>query len=107
MYYPYSEKRALISCTVTAQLICAFVFAYAKSRISHDAAHLIFAEGLIPHLIAENNALKEEKADLDAEINSLKSTNAELAEANHQMDIENINVSGKCLLKEIDDKCPI
>ena len=23
-----------------AQLICAFVFAYAKSRFSHDAAHL-------------------------------------------------------------------
>ena len=30
----------LISCTVTAQLICAFVFANAKSRFSHDAAHI-------------------------------------------------------------------
>ena len=30
----------LISCLVTAQLICAFVFAYAKIRFSHDAAHL-------------------------------------------------------------------
>ena len=28
----------LISCAVTAQLLCAFVFAYAKSRFSHDAA---------------------------------------------------------------------
>ena len=26
----------------TAQLICAFVFAYAKSRFSHDAARMIF-----------------------------------------------------------------
>ena len=28
----------LISCVVTAQLICVFVFAYAKSRFSHDVA---------------------------------------------------------------------
>ena len=27
---------------VTAQLLCAFVFAYAKSRFSHDAANIIF-----------------------------------------------------------------
>ena len=34
----YAAKiKALISCAVTAQLICAFVFAYAKSRFSHDA----------------------------------------------------------------------
>ena len=32
------KTKALISCAVTAQLICAFVFAYAKSRFSHDAA---------------------------------------------------------------------
>ena len=31
---------ALISYMVTAQLICAFVFAYAKSRFSHEAAQL-------------------------------------------------------------------
>ena len=30
----------LISCAVTAQLICIFVVAYAKSQFSHDAAHL-------------------------------------------------------------------
>ena len=30
---------ALISFAVTAKLICVFVFAYAKSRFSHDAAH--------------------------------------------------------------------
>ena len=32
---------ALISCAVTAQLICGFVYAYTKSRFSYDAAHLI------------------------------------------------------------------
>ena len=33
------KTKALISCTVTA--ICAFVFAYAKSRFSHDVALII------------------------------------------------------------------
>ena len=31
----------LISCAVTVQLICAFVFAYEKSSFSHDAAYII------------------------------------------------------------------
>ena len=30
----------LISFAVTAKLICVFVFAYAKSRFSHDEAHI-------------------------------------------------------------------
>ena len=34
------KTKALISCAVTAQLICVFVFAYAKSRYSHDEAQL-------------------------------------------------------------------
>ena len=37
----YAAKlKVLISCPVTMQLICAFVFAYAKSRFSHDTAHI-------------------------------------------------------------------
>ena len=36
-----AKTKALISSAVTAQLICAFVFAYAKIRFSHVAAHLI------------------------------------------------------------------
>ena len=41
MYLLYTAKTNVqISCVVTAQLNCAFVFAYAKSRFSHDAAHL-------------------------------------------------------------------
>ena len=35
-----AKTKALIRCAVTAQLICAFVFAYAKDRFSHDAAHI-------------------------------------------------------------------
>ena len=31
-----AKTKALISCAVTAQLICVFVFAYAKSRFSHN-----------------------------------------------------------------------
>ena len=34
------KTTALISYTVTAKLICAFVFAYAKSRFFHGAAHV-------------------------------------------------------------------
>ena len=34
-----AKTKALISLAVTAKLICIFVFAYAKSRFSHDRAH--------------------------------------------------------------------
>ena len=36
------QRCCQISCAVTTQLICAFVFTYAKRRFSHDLAHLIF-----------------------------------------------------------------
>ena len=39
------KTKALISCAVTAQLICVFVYVYAKSRFSHNEAHIII---LIP-----------------------------------------------------------
>ena len=35
-----AKTKALISFAVTVKLICVFVFAYAKSRFSHDEAHL-------------------------------------------------------------------
>ena len=35
-----AKTKALISFAVTAKLICVFVFAYAKCRFSHDAAHI-------------------------------------------------------------------
>ena len=37
----FGKTKALISCVVTAQLICGFVFAYVKSWFSHDVAHII------------------------------------------------------------------
>ena len=37
-----AKTKGLISCAVAKQLICTFVFAYAKSRFSHNAAHMIF-----------------------------------------------------------------
>ena len=37
-----ANTKALISLTVTAKLICDFVFAYAKCWFSHDAAHFFF-----------------------------------------------------------------
>ena len=36
-----AKTKALISCAVTAQPICVFVFAYAKSRFSHNEAHIV------------------------------------------------------------------
>ena len=37
-----AKTKAPISFAVTAKPICVFVFAYAKSRVSHDVAHIIF-----------------------------------------------------------------
>ena len=36
-----AKTKALISFAATAKLICVFVFAYAKIRFSHDAAHIV------------------------------------------------------------------
>ena len=36
-----AKTKALISCAVTAQLICVFVFAYAKNGFSHNEAHIV------------------------------------------------------------------
>ena len=35
-----AKTKALISFAVTAKLICVFVFVYAKSRFSHNEAHM-------------------------------------------------------------------
>ena len=35
-----AKTKALISFAVTEKLICVFVFAYAKSRFSHNEAHI-------------------------------------------------------------------
>ena len=40
-HFAYAKTKALISCTITVQLICAFAFAYAKCRFSHDMAHIV------------------------------------------------------------------
>ena len=36
------KTKALISCAVTAQLICVFVFPCAKCRFSNEGAHIQF-----------------------------------------------------------------
>ena len=36
-----AKTKELISCAITAQLTCAFVFACAKSWFSHDVAHVV------------------------------------------------------------------
>ena len=38
----FEKRKTLVSCVVTAQLICVFVFAYAKSLFSHDVQGMSF-----------------------------------------------------------------
>ena len=47
-YNPCRETKGLISCAVTAQLICVFVFAYANCWFSYAVAHLCD----LPHLLS-------------------------------------------------------
>ena len=42
-----AKTKALISCAVTAHLICVFVCAYAKIRFSHDKAHIVLSESTL------------------------------------------------------------
>ena len=44
-YYLFDENKSLLIC-VFAQLICVFVFAYAKSLFSHGEAHISLASFL-------------------------------------------------------------
>ena len=39
-----AKTKTLISFAVTAKLICVFVFAYAKSRFSHDEAQVFILQ---------------------------------------------------------------
>ena len=40
LFYYEANTRALISSAVTVQLVCSFIFAYAKSMFSFDKAHI-------------------------------------------------------------------
>ena len=44
-----AKTKALISFTVSAKLICAFVFAYADCWFSHAVAQLSFQQGFSSH----------------------------------------------------------
>ena len=54
-----SKTKALISFSVTAKLICVFVFEYAKSRFSHDAAHLKVKTRMSYHRVKPPKGLNE------------------------------------------------
>ena len=58
-----AKTKALISIAVTAKLICVFVFAYAKSRFSHDEAqislcHSVKRTGFMKQLSSSKTSLK-------------------------------------------------
>ena len=44
----FSKRKALISCVVSAQLICGFAFPYAKIMFTHGAAQMpLFITGYL------------------------------------------------------------
>ena len=53
------KTKALISFAVTAKLICVFVFVYAKSRFSHDAAQIIMLFFSIKHVVGVSNGYSQ------------------------------------------------
>ena len=54
-----ANTKGLISCMVTAQLICTFAFAYAKSRFSHDATQLCNQHFTLAENYINSNIYKE------------------------------------------------
>ena len=52
-----AKTKALISFVVTAKLICVLVFAYAKIRFSHDAAHIMAELENIPVMPAHSRTI--------------------------------------------------
>ena len=52
-----AKTKALISFAVTANLICVFVFAYAKCLFSHDAAQIYFNSRLLVNFDKVSEAL--------------------------------------------------
>ena len=56
-----AKTKALISCAVTAQLICVFVFAYAKIRFSHNEAHLMVGGKLRIHVNSQERERERER----------------------------------------------
>ena len=53
-----ATTKALISCAVTAQLICAFVFAKAKIWFSHNAAQMVSAAVYITDFMVGNMVMQ-------------------------------------------------
>ena len=49
-----AKTKALIICVV--QLICVFVFAYAKSRFSHDGAHIFLFQTRKRYITTHSNS---------------------------------------------------
>ena len=58
-----AKTKALISCAVTTQLICVFVFAFAKSRFSHNEAHIIIYINRHNRRADKNPYLGDRRAD--------------------------------------------
>ena len=56
LYYPHSENK-------DAKLICVFVFAYAKSRFSHDEARMSLASKMTLNMLQHPTGHYAEKIE--------------------------------------------
>ena len=57
---PCCKTKALISCAITAQLICAFVFTLAKLWFSYDVAHMQLSKLKMAVFLINNKASLEQ-----------------------------------------------
>ena len=76
------KTKALISFAVTANLICVFVFAYAKSRFSHDAAQITCLSVLetVQSDIARLHVLADRETPMSTDGNDKSSINTSISE---------------------------
>ena len=66
-------SKVLISCTFTAKLISAFVFACAKIRFSHDAVNFIFETRRCTMIKDKNQkGIRKEKKEEEGEESELQ-----------------------------------
>ena len=60
-----AKTKVLIRCMVTTQLICAFVFAYAKSKFSRDVARIKVKECIMKLILKNKINSYENKRSLN------------------------------------------
>ena len=71
----YSENKGAdqLRGKVTAKLICVFVFSYARSRFSHDAAHIIRVYSAVAKHLQDCLQLEQQRHKLQQQLEQFRS----------------------------------